>query len=85
MLVYAQKAGFLAGQLEQNPSFNPKHQTINSKNQQSTIVKSISKTIHRRSKRNSLKVKQQMFCAIGVNVNGIKGKWSTLKNVVNKT
>ena len=50
-----------------------KREALNSKNKVSIIVK------HRRGKRNSVKVKTQLFCAIGVNVNGIKGKWCTLK------
>ena len=48
------------------------------------LVKHTSKKVHRRGKRKSVQVKQQLFSAIGVNVNGIRGKWSTLKNVITK-
>ena len=43
------------------------------------------KRINRRGKRNSIKHKEEIFCIIGVNANGITSKWNTFKRVVNKT
>ena len=40
--------------------------------------------MHRRGKRKSIQVNQQLFSAICVNVNGIRGKWSTFKNIITK-
>ena len=42
------------------------------------------KHTHRTGKRNSITSKQQIFRILGVNADGITGKWSTLRNVISK-
>ena len=54
------------------------------KNKTNKVFKHTLKVNHRRGKRKSLLVKQQLFTAVGVNVNGIRGKWNTFKNVITK-
>ena len=46
------------------------------------IVKKHINNNHRRGKRNGIKSKQQLFGVLGVNVNGIRGKWASFKNVI---
>ena len=80
MLVFTHKSGYI----REKSQLSVKSPIIHSKNDPIKKVKNINKKNHRRGKRNSIQVKQHKFCAIGVNANGIKGKWSTFKNVVNK-
>ena len=83
-MVFTHISGFSTGYIQEKSKLSVKSPIIHSKNDPIKIVKNINKKNHRRGKRNSIQVKQHKFCAIGVNANGIKGKWSTFKNVVNK-
>ena len=84
MLVYAYKPGFSTGKTLKKSSVITISKPVNSKNRTNVTVKHTSKKYHRRGKRKSVQNKQQLFSAIGVNVNGIRGKWSTLKNIISK-
>ena len=78
MLVHAQATGFSQRQhVTENKVITTKTKSLN-------LSKNISKHTHRRGKRNSVKSTQQIFSILGVNADGITGKWSTLKNVLSK-
>ena len=79
MLVHAHRKGFSTSKSENKTT----NYTTNIE-KKVTISKKINKKSHRRAKRNSIKSKKQKLCVLGVNADGIKGKWSTFKNVVNK-
>ena len=83
-MVYAQEPGFLQSQHIKNPGIESPIKLGNLVKKTTKNFKQISKHTHRRGKRNSLKSKQKIFCALGVNANGIRGKWSSFKNVISK-
>ena len=84
MLVHAYKPGFSPGKTLKKSFVITISKPVNSKNRINVIVKHTSKKDHRRGKHKSVQNKQQLFSAIGVNVNEIRGKWSTLKNIISK-
>ena len=82
MLVLAKKSGFLPSEPLKNTTTDQLIKPTNHVHK--TTMKNISKHTYRRGKRNSIKSKQQIFSALGVNTNGIRRKWSSFQNVISK-